>query len=156
MKLPHIGSNFKRIWPPCEVKSVPANWWDRFWRAGIEHESLNAKLPDKRNIGRRPSAYDAQISAGGQVPEGKKSSICFLHWHGMLHLHDGYTPLERSLDILMLDVRSSRPVTSVTVRIAWSLFINQSNMLSLGMIFSWQFRTVGRRWMFFTFWMHHA
>ena len=39
-KLPQIGSNFTRSWLPCEVKSASAGWWARFWRAGIEHESL--------------------------------------------------------------------------------------------------------------------
>ena len=39
-KLPQCGSNFTRSWLPCEVKSASAGWWVRFWRAGIEHESL--------------------------------------------------------------------------------------------------------------------
>ena len=37
------GNNFARSWRPCEVKSASAGLWDRFWRAGIEHESLYAK-----------------------------------------------------------------------------------------------------------------
>ena len=41
-ELPQIGSNFTRSWLPCEVKGASAGWWVRFWRAGIEHESLYA------------------------------------------------------------------------------------------------------------------
>ena len=48
----------------------------------------------------------------------------------MVRVDEGLKLLERILDLLVLHVHSSRPVTSLTVRIEWSSFISQSKMPS--------------------------
>ena len=49
----------------------------------------------------------------------------------MVRVDESHKVLEAILDLLVLHVHSSKPVTSLTVRIEWSLCINQSKMLSL-------------------------
>ena len=58
-----------------DMKGASAGWWVRVWRAGIEHESHNSKLPNKKVVRcafPRLRAYVAQTSAACQLPEGKK------------------------------------------------------------------------------------
>ena len=72
MKLPQCGSNFKRSWLPCEVKSAFAGLWDRTWKSLCYTGQTKidwCTFPRLR-------AYDAQTSAACQAPKG---IFFFLH-----------------------------------------------------------------------------
>ena len=54
------------------------------------------------------------------VPEGKKDKKGHqfaLRWHGMVSVDEGHKLLERIVDLPVLHVHSSIPVTNLTVRI---------------------------------------
>ena len=94
MKLPQIGSN---LWS----EGCLGGLWVRFWRAGIEHESLYAKLPNRKVLLMRLSKASCIWSLNiSHLPStGRKKNHSFaLCWHGIVHV--GHKLLEWTLDLL--------------------------------------------------------
>ena len=109
-KLPQIGSNFTRTWllkwsEGClSWLMSKASWWS---------SNICRCLPYRK---------------------GKKVTFLFAWGVGTGFFACGWGTKTFGFqiwDLLVLHVHSSRPVTSLTVRIEWSLFIDQSKMLSL-------------------------
>ena len=97
------------------------------WLMSIEHKSLYAKLPNKKSwpmrLSKAACIWSSNISRC-QVPERKKSLICFVL------ARDGACGWgTKTFGTNFGSASAACPL--IKTRIEWSLFINQSKMLSL-------------------------